>query len=419
VNATEVLLTGVAAGLALALLVLLWRRRRERGRVAALRRELDALAGGAPETRANGRLDDAAGLGRSLERLKEALVEERRAWDRQRAERDLLLAHVSDAVALLDGDDRILDANRAFADLFGRGVAPAPGSSLSEALRSPEVLDLVREARASASPVDRELRLRGLETRVVEARGTRVTTAGPGTVLLVLRDLTERERQVRIRQDFVANVSHELRTPLTSIRGYAETLLDGGLEDESNRARFVGVIREQATRLQALVEDLLSLAELERPGLELKLSRFDLRLLAQAQIAAFRDRAEVRNLELKLEGGPPAEVLADRGRIEQVLANLLDNAIKYTERGGVRLSVGADARRAWCLVEDTGVGISPGEQPRIFERFYRVDKARSSEMGGTGLGLAIVKHILAQHRGEISVESEPGRGSRFRFELPR
>ncbi len=405
-------LAAIGAGLA-------WRRVGERRRLSTLREAVDALAGEVTAPRAEVAPDELARLARSLAKLRESLAAERRRWERERAERDVLLAHMSDAVALLDRENRVVNANRAFGDLFGQGVAPAPGSPLHDILRSPDILDLVREARASVTPIDRELRLFGAETRALEVRAARVETAEPGAVLLVLRDLTERERQIRIRQDFVANVSHELRTPLTSIRGYAETLLDGGLEDRSNRRQFVTVIREQAARLQTLVEDLLSLAELERSGLDLHRTRFDLRLLANAQAAAFRDRAHHQGLELAVDAGPPVEVLADRGRIEQVLANLLDNALKYTERGGVSLTLGGDAERAWCVVEDTGVGIPEEEQARIFERFYRVDKARSREMGGTGLGLAIVKHILAQHRGEISVESAPGRGSRFRFELPR
>jgi two-component system phosphate regulon sensor histidine kinase PhoR len=238
-------------------------------------------------------------------------------------------------------------------------------------------------------------------------------------VLLVLHDLTESERLDRVRQDFVANVSHELRTPLTSIRGYAETLLDGGLEDVEHREGFVRIIRDQTERLQALAEDLMSLAELERPGAPLRLQTFDLREPAERQTAAFRDRARRVGLTVELEAPVPLEVTADRARLEQVLANLLDNAVKYTERGGVSVRLGGDATHAWCEVEDTGPGIPDEDQPRIFERFYRVDKARSREQGGTGLGLSIVKHVVGLHGGEVSVSSTPGQGSIFRFEIPR
>src|SRR5207253_296261 len=226
-------------------------------------------------------------------------------------------------------------------------------------------------------------------------------------VLLVLHDLTELERLNRVRQDFVANVSHELKTPLTSVRGYAETLLDGGLEDPARREEFVRVIRDQAMRLQDLVEDLLSLAELERPDARIEKTRFDLRQAAAQQVAELQDRAGRAGLTLALEDGPPVFVQADRGRVDQVLANLLDNAIKYTERGPVAVATGVDngagqevgggEPRAWCEVRDTGAGISQEHLARIFERFYRVDDARSRERGGTGLGLSIVKHIVALH----------------------
>jgi two-component system phosphate regulon sensor histidine kinase PhoR len=222
-----------------------------------------------------------------------------------------------------------------------------------------------------------------------------------------------------VRRDFVANVSHEVKTPLTSVRGYAETLLEGGLEDPEHREGFVRVIRDQATRLQELVDDLLSLSELERPEARLRVERFDLRALAERQIAALADRAAHAGLVLELLPGEPEWVEGDRARIEQVLANLLDNALKYTERGGVTVALEGDATRVSCTVQDTGTGIPAEDLDRIFERFYRVDKGRSREKGGTGLGLSIVKHIMALHEGRVSVESAPGEGSRFRFTIPR
>ena len=222
-----------------------------------------------------------------------------------------------------------------------------------------------------------------------------------------------------MRQDFVANVSHELRTPLTSIRGYAETLLAGALDDTERRAEFVRTIHQQSDRLHALVEDLLSLAKLERPGARPRPESIDLRELVERQAAAFRHRAERAGLALEVVPGPPVPVEADRALIEQVVANLIDNAVKYTERGRVRIRLGGDEVRVWCEVEDTGPGIPPEDLPRVFERFYRVDKARSREKGGTGLGLSIVKHAVALQGGQVSVKSRPGQGSTFRFEIPR
>jgi two-component system phosphate regulon sensor histidine kinase PhoR len=255
--------------------------------------------------------------------------------------------------------------------------------------------------------------------RLVRATATPLAGGEPGALLLVLRDQSEAEHLDRVRRDFVANVSHELKTPLTSVRGYAETLLEGGLQDAANREGFVRVIHDQATRLQALVDDLLSLAELERPEARLRIERFDLRALADRQLSAFAARASAAGLALTLAPGEPDWIEADRVRLEQVLANLLENAIKYTERGGVTVTLGGGPSHAWCDVTDTGPGIPPDDLDRVFERFYRVDKARSRDKGGTGLGLSIVKHILALHGGHVWVESTPGEGSRFRFELPR
>jgi two-component system phosphate regulon sensor histidine kinase PhoR len=222
-----------------------------------------------------------------------------------------------------------------------------------------------------------------------------------------------------MRQDFVANVSHELRTPLTSLRGYAETLLEGGLDDAEHREGFVRVMRDQAVRLQQLVEDLLALAELERPEVTLRLETFDLRELAARQVAAFRPAAEAAGLSLELVPGLAQDVRGDRVRLEQAVANLLDNAVKYTDRGRIDVTVGGDDSTVWCDVLDTGPGIPATDAGRIFERFYRVDKARSREKGGTGLGLSIVKHVAVLHGGEVSVRSTPGEGSTFRIAVPR
>jgi two-component system phosphate regulon sensor histidine kinase PhoR len=266
--------------------------------------------------------------------------------------------------------------------------------------------------------VERDLRLWVPHERLVRATATPLA-GDERAVLLVLRDQSEAERLDRVRRDFVANVSHEVKTPLTSVRGYAETLLEGGLEDPEHREGFVRVIRDQATRLQELVDDLLSLSELERPEARLRVERFDLRVLAERQLAALADRAAHTGLTLELAPGQAEWIEADRARIEQVVANLLDNALKYTERGGVTVMLEGDPSTVSCTVQDTGPGIPAEDLDRIFERFYRVDKARSREKGGTGLGLSIVKHIVALHEGQVSVDSAPGRGSVFRFVIPR
>ena len=362
--------------------------------------------------------DELGRLGASINTMAAELGRRLQALERERDERERILAHMSDGVALIDREDRLVHANQSLAAILGAPLAPPAGTPFQELARSPELVDAVRTARSRRQPVETDLRLWTPWQRRLRVTATRLRGEEAGSVLLVLHDLTEIERLNQVRQDFVANVSHELKTPLTSVRGYAETLLEGGLEDAEHRESFVRIIRDQSARLQSLVDDLLSLADLERPDMRLRRESFDMREAVERQIATLSARADGAGLTLGLEPGPATPVVADRMRIEQVIANLLDNAIKYTERGGVRVRLGRAASVVWCEVIDTGAGIPREDAPRIFERFYRVDKARSKEKGGTGLGLSIVRHILALHGGRVTVESEVGRGSTFRFEIP-
>ena len=416
-------LLGLSAGvftmtLLVALLGVAWLAARQTARIDAMRGVAERVGTGDLRARALEQPGDELGrLGRAINEMASELQSRLAALELERDEREQILAHMNDGVALIDPDGRVRHANQRFAALLG---APAPaeaGIAFQEYARVPELRDLMARARGAGRTVEAETRLWAPQ-RFLRATATPIGAAERAAVLLVLHDLTEVEQLNRVRQDFVANVSHELRTPLTSLRGYAETLLDGGLDDVEHREGFVRTIRDQATRLSALVEDLLSLAELESRGAGLRTEVFDLREVVARQVESFRPRADAAGLALELEPGGPVQVTADRVRIEQAVANLLDNATKYTEHGGVTVSVaGADAH-AWCRVRDTGPGIPSEDLPRIFERFYRVDKARSREKGGTGLGLSIVKHVVALHGGRVLVESEPGRGSTFGFEIP-
>jgi two-component system phosphate regulon sensor histidine kinase PhoR len=237
---------------------------------------------------------------------------------------------------------------------------------------------------------------------------------------MVLHDVTETKRLERLRQDFVANVSHEMKTPLTAIRGFAETLLEGGLEDQANNRSFVERIKAQAERLEVLIEDTLSLARIERGEVALAVESVDWPALIKKAEETFRTSAADRNLalETKVEPDLPG-IQGDSKLLEQAVGNLLDNAIKYNRpEGKVALSVTrAGEKGVRVLVEDTGIGIPREDLPRVFERFYRVDKARSRDLGGTGLGLSIVKHIVERHGGRVGSESEAGKGSRFWFEV--
>jgi two-component system phosphate regulon sensor histidine kinase PhoR len=259
--------------------------------------------------------------------------------------------------------------------------------------------------------------------RILSARGTPLPGQPPPGAVLVFHDITDLRRLERMRQDFVANASHELKTPLASIKAYTETLLDWALKDESVNRRFLERIDEQADRLNLLILDMLSLARLESSQEFFEHGPLNLVPVLEACLEGHRGRAEAKNLSLTIDIGDldgETLVLADEEAVRQIFDNLIDNAIKYTSEGGrtrVTCSLGPDY--VTVEVADTGIGIPRDELPRIFERFYRVDKARSRELGGTGLGLSIVKHLISSIRGQISVFSRPASGSRFIVRIPR
>jgi two-component system phosphate regulon sensor histidine kinase PhoR len=242
----------------------------------------------------------------------------------------------------------------------------------------------------------------------------RAAPTGEAGAVLVVLDITEIRSLERVRRDFVANVSHEIRTPLTAIQGFAETLLQGALEDPANRERFVRIIREHATRLARITEDLLKLSRIEAGKLELDLGPTPVGPVLTKCVETARVKLSAKRQAIVIEiGEPPPVAIADANALHDVLLNLLDNAIQYTEAGGriaARVRAGEEVRIA---VEDNGIGIPEGDRDRIFERFYRVDAARSREVGGTGLGLAISKHLVEAMGGRIELESKVGRGSTF------
>jgi len=238
--------------------------------------------------------------------------------------------------------------------------------------------------------------------------------------VIVLHDITELRKLERIRRDFVANVSHEFRTPLTAIQGFAETLIGGAIDDPQNRGRFLGIILEHSRRLARLTEDLLKLSQMDAERLELEIRPANVAQLIESCYETSQRRALEKDLSLSLNlPSQLPDVAADARRIQEVLQNLLDNAIQYTLPGG-KIVLSAELRNGEVVftVSDTGIGIPRADQPRIFERFYRVDVARSREAGGTGLGLSIAKHLVEAHGGRIWVDSEVGSGSQFHFSIP-
>jgi len=238
--------------------------------------------------------------------------------------------------------------------------------------------------------------------------------------VVVLHDITELRKLERVRRDFVANVSHEFKTPLTAIQGFSETLLAGAIDDPQNRERFLGIILEHSRRLARLTDDLLKLSQMDADRLELEIRRVSVAELIESCLETAQHRAAEKDIRVYVsQSNELPDIAGDRRRLAEVLQNLLDNATQYTLPGG-RITLSADVRDADVVftVSDTGIGIPKADQSRIFERFYRVDAARSREAGGTGLGLAIAKHLVEVHGGRIWVESEIGQGSQFNFSVP-
>jgi two-component system phosphate regulon sensor histidine kinase PhoR len=355
-------------------------------------------------------------LGRALERI---AARARRQIAAVEAERDHLratVASMSEGVLVTDARGQARLVNPSFRELFGV-AGDAPPESLLGLVRQPLLDDLIASALGSAQPVSAELELPEPAPRSLALVATPL--AGGEGLVVVARDVTEAERLSAMRKDFVANVSHELKTPLSAIRGYAETLVDGALDERATALRFSERILEQCHRLGDLLDDLLTLSRLEGTEPFRTLEPVDLREVVAEAVELVAVHAASKPVELAVEPGPALVVEGDPDGLLRLAANLLENAIKYNRPGGrVTVRLARHGERAEIEVADTGIGIPASHLPRIFERFYRVDKGRAREEGGTGLGLAIVKHVAQAHRGRVEVESEPGAGSTFRVFLP-
>ena len=344
----------------------------------------------------------------------------------------VVLGAMAEAVIAVDARRRLLFANTSADALFGLD-ATSVSRLVPELIRSPQVQSAVDETLRLHHPDAyqgevafplREAALRG-PSRILSVRGTPFPLPGnpPSGAVLVFHDVTDLRRLERMRQDFVANASHELKTPLASIKAYTETLIDWALHDETVNLRFLERIDEQVDRLNQLILDMLSLARLDSSQEFFEHGPLSLIPALESCLEGHRGRAEAKDLSLTFDAGSldgETLVLADEEAIWQIFDNLIDNAIKYTPLGGkVRVACSLAADMVSVDVADTGIGIPRDELPRIFERFYRVDKARSRELGGTGLGLSIVKHLISSIGGQISVTSRPGSGSRFTVKIPR
>jgi two-component system phosphate regulon sensor histidine kinase PhoR len=386
--------------------------------------------------------DELAKLTESLNQAAAWMDRTIQSLSRERNRSGAILRSMVEGVAVIDAQERLVFSNQAFSQILNLDSATSEGRPLIEVLRNSELLTLIRLALQGEEGLQADVVMgtvqqhsfavtaapvKALEpaSRAPSVSGGDVPNVVPATekpsgAIIVLHDVTELRRLERIRQDFVANVSHEFKTPLTAIQGFSETLLSGALEDPGNNRRFLEIIRDHAARLARLTDDLLKLARIEAGKLEVQLHRVAVIDLAErcaetAQLKA--DRKQI-SLEIEIVADLPA-VRGDANLLHDVLQNLLDNAIQYTPPGGrILVSAAAKEHEVVVTVADTGIGIPLSDQERIFERFYRVDAARSREAGGTGLGLSIAKHIVEVHGGRLWVESEIGAGSNFSFSIP-
>jgi len=367
------------------------------------------------------------GTGDALDRLSHSLNQTAARLDRTihtlTEERNLssaILGSMVEGVLVVNGAERVVFANQSFAEILGLKVPPQPGSGLVEVVRQTELIEAARQVLAGEPRVQAEIVTGTLRQHFFAATVASVRAAETNGAVIVLHDITDLRKLERVRRDFVANVSHEFRTPLTAIQGFAETLLAGAMNDPQNRERFLGIIVEHSRRLARLTEDLLMLSKMDADRLELETRRIPVGPFVESCIETSTPRAKDKDLKLLVNLAERVpDIAGDRRRLTEVLQNLLDNAIQYTPAGGqIMVSAGPKNGEVIFTVSDTGIGIPQADQPRIFERFYRVDVARSREVGGTGLGLSIAKHLIENHGGKIWVESEVGRGSQFHFSVP-
>jgi two-component system, OmpR family, phosphate regulon sensor histidine kinase PhoR len=375
--------------------------------------------------------DELSALADSLNQTAARLDREIRLLSGERNRSSAILRSMVEGVAVIDADERLVFYNRAFSEILNVDAASAEGRPLIEVVRNSDLVGLIRRALRGEEGLQSDITM-----GITQARSFSITAAPvkaldasapgrtpnekPSGAVVVLHDVTELRRLERVRQDFVANVSHEFKTPLTAIQGFAETLLAGAIDDPENNRRFLEIIRNHAIRLARLTNDLLKLARIEAGKMELEFSSVGLLELIEGCTETTLLKANRKEITLEISVPPQLPpVRGDATLLRDVLQNLLDNAIQYTPAGG-HISVAATAgpREAVVSVADTGIGIPLADSERIFERFYRVDAARSREAGGTGLGLSIAKHIVEAHGGKLWVESTVGQGSKFSFSLP-
>jgi two-component system phosphate regulon sensor histidine kinase PhoR len=418
------LLGGIAI-LALAAATILFVSRRISSPLEALERAAASFAQGRLDVRVPvSGSGEMASVATAMNRMGAELDERLRTVLRQRNEQEAVLSSMLEGVIAIDHDEHVIAINKAAARLLDTDPAQAVGRGVQEVARNPELQRFAALALVSEGPVEGDLTLHGPEVHYLQAHGAPIRDGQNRRIgsVLVLNDVTRLRRLETVRSDFVANVSHELKTPITSIKGFLETLADGAVDDAPTARRFLAIALRQADRLNAIIEDLLSLSRIEQEADSGQLPRSSekIREVMWGAVEVCRAKADAKNVNVNVTCDDDLRAEVNAPLLEQAIVNLVDNAIKYSDPGSsVDIDATADQKSVCITVRDHGAGIEAAHLPRLFERFYRADKARSRTLGGTGLGLAIVKHIAAAHDGTVDVESEPGKGSTFALMLPR
>jgi two-component system phosphate regulon sensor histidine kinase PhoR len=367
--------------------------------------------------------DEIGQLYKNINKIVKDLQEKIHAADAEKRKLESLFSGMSEGVMVLDAENRIESINRGMEEMSGRRGAEVIGKTLLEAFRNIKLHDALERFRVGKGNVYEEIglgeeRLGVMDVTISSVRGE---TGGGRKTMLVFHDVTRLKKLERTRTDFVANVTHEIRTPLTAIIGFTETLQQGAFENPETARKFLGTIRENAERLNRLVEDLLTLSGLELGEAKLHLEEIRIEDAFDRALTVVEARAGEKGLTIRKEiAGELPLIRADRDRLAQILINILDNAIKFTPAGGTIAVSASPGGNEFLTVRiaDTGVGIPKGEIPRLGERFYRADKTRSREMGGTGLGLSIVKHLMMAHRGRVMIDSTLGHGTTVSLSFP-
>ena len=366
---------------------------------------------------------ETASLAEAMNQMAAHLENRIKAVSDQRNELETVLSSMLEGVIAIDSEERIISVNQAAARLFETDLEAFQYRSLQEIIRNLPLQQFINKALSSNQPLQEDITLFQNQQRILDVKSAPLLDAEQihvGT-LIVLNDVTHLRRLENMRSDFVANVSHEIKTPLTAIKGFVETLQHGKVEKPEETERFLDIIQRHVDRLNSIIEDLLTLSKIEQEDEAgaLKLRNWKIADVFQAAIQICRSKAEEKNLNIEVAGNENVRADFDPTLIEQAVVNLLDNAVKYSDPGGA-ITISAEIADSEILVNvrDQGIGIAQKHLPRLFERFYRVDKSRSRQLGGTGLGLAIVKHIAQAHGGYVTVESTVGEGSTFSIHLP-